>query len=300
MVIPVEQPAQGRAAVRRPRHAHARGDRVPARSRWSRSAAAAALAHHEDLRRRTALTDFVCCLGYRGEMIKQYFLDYHALRSDVTVSLAQRDVELRARASVEDWTVTLVDTGEDSMTGARVKRVEHVIGDADLFLVTYGDGLADVDIAALLEFHRSHGKLATRDRRASAGPLRRAGARRHRGEPLRREAARRPLISGGFFVFDRARARPPLARSPLRARARAARGARGRRRAAASTTTTASGSAPTRCATSSCCAGCGIAARRRGGCGTTASSTRPSTPGAAPATACRRCSNRPRRDERQR
>src|SRR3954463_11112131 len=104
--------------------------------------------------------DFVCCLGYRGSMIKQYFLDYHALRSDVTVSLASGDVEYATR-DVEDWTVSLVDTGEHSMTGARVKRVEQFVGDDDVFMVTYGDGLADIDVSALLDFPRSHGKLAT-------------------------------------------------------------------------------------------------------------------------------------------
>jgi glucose-1-phosphate cytidylyltransferase len=106
------------------------------------------------------LTDFICCLGYRGQMIKQYFLDYHALSSDVTVSLGSGDVEY-ARRDVEDWNVSLVDTGENSMTGARVKRVEQWVGDADIFMVTYGDGVADIDVGALAEFHRSHGKLAT-------------------------------------------------------------------------------------------------------------------------------------------
>src|SRR3954447_1885868 len=83
------------------------------------------------------LTKFVCCLGYRGSMIKQYFLDYAALRSDVTVALASGDVEYATR-DIEDWTVSLVDTGDDAMTGARVKRVEQHVGDADVFLCTYG------------------------------------------------------------------------------------------------------------------------------------------------------------------
>src|SRR3954469_16343904 len=82
------------------------------------------------------LTDFVCCLGYRGRMIKQYFLDYHAMASDVTVSLASGDVAY-ARRDVEDWNVSLVDTGEQSMTGARVKRVEHPPGRPGPFLGPY-------------------------------------------------------------------------------------------------------------------------------------------------------------------
>src|SRR4051795_9898120 len=147
--------------------------------------------------------DFVCCLGYRGSMIKQYFLDYHAMRSDVTVSLANGDVEYATR-DVEDWTVSLVDTGENSMTGARVKRVEQFIGDDELFMVTYGDGVGDIDIAGLLDFHRSHGKLATV---TGVHPPSRFGELvTEDGEVTRfaEKPAGGGLISGGFFVFDRA------------------------------------------------------------------------------------------------
>jgi glucose-1-phosphate cytidylyltransferase len=147
--------------------------------------------------------DFVCCLGYRGAMIKQYFLDYHALRSDVTVSLASGNVEY-ARRDVEDWTVSLVDTGEHSMTGARVKRVEQFIGDDQEFMVTYGDGVGDVDITALLDFHRSHDKLATV---TGVRPPSRFGELIHEGDEVQafdEKTAGEQLISGGFFVFDRA------------------------------------------------------------------------------------------------
>jgi glucose-1-phosphate cytidylyltransferase len=147
--------------------------------------------------------DFVCCLGYRGSMIKQYFLDYHAMRSDVTVSLASGNVEYATR-DVEDWTVSLVDTGEKSMTGARVKRVEQFIGDDDVFMVTYGDGVGNIDITALLDFHRSHGKLATV---TGVHPPSRFGDLILEGEEVRSFAekpAGEGLISGGFFVFDRA------------------------------------------------------------------------------------------------
>src|SRR5689334_17583696 len=102
------------------------------------------------------LNEFVCCLGYKGAFVKQYFLDYHALRSDITVDLATGGVDYEG-TDVEDWKVTLVDTGADSMTGARVKRVERHLGDSDIFLCTYGDGLADVNISELLGFHRAHG-----------------------------------------------------------------------------------------------------------------------------------------------
>ena len=149
------------------------------------------------------LTDFVCCLGYRGAIIKQYFLDYHALRSDVTVSLATGAVDY-ASAELEDWRVALVDTGELTMTGARVKRVAHHLEDCDLFLCTYGDGLADIDISALIDFHRAHGKLATV---TGVVPPSRFGELVVDGIDVNR-FAEKPVgdsrISGGFFVFDRA------------------------------------------------------------------------------------------------
>jgi glucose-1-phosphate cytidylyltransferase len=147
--------------------------------------------------------DFVCCLGYRGDVIKRYFLDYHALRSDLTISLDRGDVEYATRA-VEDWRVSLIDTGAESMTGARVKRVEHVLGGADLFMCTYGDGVADVDFGALLNFHRSHGRLATV---TGVHPPSRFGELVCDGDVVTRfseKPAGGPRISGGFFVFDRA------------------------------------------------------------------------------------------------
>jgi glucose-1-phosphate cytidylyltransferase len=146
-------------------------------------------------------TDFVCCLGYRGDAIKRYFLDYHALRSDVTVSLRDGRVQY-ATGEVEDWRVTLVDTGERAMTGARVKRAAHTLGEADVFLCTYGDGLADLDIDRLLAFHRAHGRLATVTgvrapsrfgELVSDGPL----VARFSEKP-----AGGPRVSGGFFVFS--------------------------------------------------------------------------------------------------
>lgn len=149
------------------------------------------------------LNEFVCALGYRGDVVKRYFLDYHALRSDVTISLASGTVEYATREA-EDWRVTLVDTGESSMTGARVKRVEHELGDSDVFMCTYGDGLADVDIQRLLAFHRSHGRMATV---TGVIPPSRFGELVSDG-PVVTRFAEKPVgnerISGGFFVFDRA------------------------------------------------------------------------------------------------
>ena len=174
--------------------------------------------------------EFVCCLGYRGDVIKRYFLDYHALRSDVTVSLASGRVEYDT-GEVEDWRVSLVDTGQDSMTGARVKRVEHMLGDSDVFMCTYGDGVADIDINRLVEFHRAHGRLATV---TGVHPPSRFGELVTDGNMVERfseKPAGGPRISGGFFVFSREVLERLSADPIVRARARAARRAGGRRRA---------------------------------------------------------------------
>ena len=148
------------------------------------------------------LRDFVLCLGYRGAMVKEYFATYHLRTSDVTFELATGTAEYHAGAR-EDWRVTLVDTGEDTMTGARVSRVAHHLGGADTFLCTYGDGLADVDIGALLDFHRAHGRLATV---TGVVPPGRFGELAAHGD-LVRSFAEKPAdtrrINGGFFVFDR-------------------------------------------------------------------------------------------------
>ena len=146
--------------------------------------------------------EFVCCLGYRGDVIKRYFLDYHALQTDVTVSLAQGRVEYGG-GEVEDWRVSLVETGQNTMTGARVKRVEHALGDSDVFMCTYGDGLADIDISRLLEFHRSHGRLATV---TGVHPPSRYGELVTDGDKVTsfsEKPASGPRISGGYFVFSR-------------------------------------------------------------------------------------------------
>ena len=103
--------------------------------------------------------DFYLALGYKAELIKEYFLHYRSVNSDFTVDLSTGSVEPH-QTDDADWRVTLVQTGQDSMTGGRVKRMQSFIGD-DPFMLTYGDGLADVDLNALLDFHRSHGKMVT-------------------------------------------------------------------------------------------------------------------------------------------
>jgi glucose-1-phosphate cytidylyltransferase len=105
--------------------------------------------------------EFVLCLGYRGNMIKEYFLNYEAMNNDFTISLGQKSgLHFNGAHQEQDFQVTLADTGPETMTGGRIRRIQNYIQD-DTFLVTYGDGVADVDITALLAFHKNHGKIAT-------------------------------------------------------------------------------------------------------------------------------------------
>ena len=103
--------------------------------------------------------DFYLALGYKADLIKDYFINYRSLKSDFTVDLSTGIVE-HHKQEITDWKVTLVDTGLGSMTGGRVKRLQSFIGN-EPFMLTYGDGLADIDLDALLSFHRSHGKMVT-------------------------------------------------------------------------------------------------------------------------------------------
>lgn len=105
--------------------------------------------------------DFVLCLGYRGTMIKEYFLNYEAMNNDFSICLGRnQQIEYHNAHKEQDFRVTLVDTGQQTMTGGRLGRVRSHVSDGT-FLLTYGDGVSDVDIRALVEFHRSHGKIAT-------------------------------------------------------------------------------------------------------------------------------------------
>ncbi len=170
--------------------------------------------------------DFVLCLGYRGWMIKEYFLNYRMMSADLTVDLAAGSVAYQSMLP-EDWSVTLAETGEHSMTGARVRRVAPYLSDADLFLCTYGDGVADIDVTALLAFHRAHGRLATV---TGVHAPARFGQLVNSGDVVDRFAEKptdTAYVSGGFFVFDRAvldRLSPDpacvLEREPLEALAR--------------------------------------------------------------------------------
>ncbi|SFL67710.1 glucose-1-phosphate cytidylyltransferase [Methylobacterium pseudosasicola] len=106
------------------------------------------------------INDFVICLGYKGYVIKEYFANYFLHMSDVTIHIAENQMDIHRRTA-EPWTVTLVDTGDHSMTGGRLKRVRHHIEGEEMFALTYGDGVSDVDFTAQIAFHRAHGKRAT-------------------------------------------------------------------------------------------------------------------------------------------
>jgi glucose-1-phosphate cytidylyltransferase len=145
--------------------------------------------------------EFAIALGYKGEAIKHYFLDYSRLNSNFTVHVASGDV-LRQLPPMDNWIVHLVDTGVATMTGGRIKRLENVIG-RETFLATYGDGVANVDLTALLQFHRAHGKLATVT--AVRPPARFGGLRFENNRVL--EFTEKPQIgegwiNGGFFVLE--------------------------------------------------------------------------------------------------
>ena len=146
--------------------------------------------------------EFVLCLGYRGDMIKDYFLRYRERNADVTVDLGAGAVEAHTSA-VEDWRVTLVDTGAETMTGARIKRVARYLDD-DLFCCAYGDGVADLDVGALVAFHRRHGRLATVTGVHAPSRFGQLVSTDDRVERFaEKPAASEGRISAGFFVFDR-------------------------------------------------------------------------------------------------
>ena len=106
------------------------------------------------------VNDFVICCGYKGYIIKEYFANYFLHMSDVTFSMKNNEMIVHQN-DVEPWTVTLIDTGENTMTGGRLKAVYDYVKDEEVFCFTYGDGVSDVDITSLINFHRSHGKQAT-------------------------------------------------------------------------------------------------------------------------------------------
>lgn len=148
------------------------------------------------------VNEFVICCGYKGYLIKEYFANYFLHMSDVTFDMADNRMEVHQKKA-EHWKVTLVDTGEDTLTGGRLKRVADYIKNEEAFCFTYGDGVSNVDIRASIEFHRQHGKLSTV---TAVQPPGRYGALERSGDQVT-GFAEKPrgdggLINGGFFILS--------------------------------------------------------------------------------------------------
>jgi len=147
--------------------------------------------------------DFILCLGYKGHVIKEYFYNYEILNNDFTIELgSNRSLEIYNKHNERGWRVTLVDTGEMAMKGARIKKIEKYIND-DLFMLTYGDGLANIDLDELLSFHRSHGSIGTV---TGVHPPSRFGELVVKDNRvfsfIEKPQVSEGLINGGFFVFN--------------------------------------------------------------------------------------------------
>ena len=147
--------------------------------------------------------DFIICLGYKGYVIKEYFANYFLHMSDVTFDMNHNKMEVHQQ-NAEPWRVTLVDTGDNTMTGGRLKRVAEYLAQDEDFCFTYGDGVADINISKLVEFHRNHGKLATITRIQPPG---RYGALDLDGDQVKgffeKPKGDGGWINGGFFVLKR-------------------------------------------------------------------------------------------------
>lgn len=148
------------------------------------------------------VNDFIICCGYKGYIIKEYFANYFLHMSDVTFDMRDNSMKVHQK-NAEPWCVTLVDTGEDTLTGGRLKRVADYIKDEEAFCFTYGDGVSNVDIRASIEFHRAHGKLATV---TAVLPPGRYGALECKGAEVigfvEKPRGDGGLINGGFFVLS--------------------------------------------------------------------------------------------------
>ena len=150
-------------------------------------------------------TDFVLCLGYKGDIIKEYFLNYEIMNSDFTIEIGKnsKNIQVHNLQNEDQWKVTLADTGHDTMTGARIKKIESYI-DTDNFMMTYGDGVANINLNKLLEFHLSHKKIATV---TGVRPPSRFGELLIKGSRVtefsEKPQIREGYINGGFFVLNR-------------------------------------------------------------------------------------------------
>jgi glucose-1-phosphate cytidylyltransferase len=148
------------------------------------------------------INDFVICLGYRGYVIKEYFANYFLHMSDVTLDLRNNETIVH-HANVEPWTITLVETGEATEIGGRIKRILKYVGNDEAFCLTYGDGVSDIDVIATIKFHQEHGRLATV---TATQPPGRFGAIRHNNNEvvgfMEKPQGDGGWINGGFFVLS--------------------------------------------------------------------------------------------------
>jgi glucose-1-phosphate cytidylyltransferase len=148
------------------------------------------------------INDFVICCGYKGYVIKEYFANYFLHMSDVTFDMSNNSMKVHQR-SAEPWCVTLVDTGEDTMTGGRVKRVANYIKDEELFCLTYGDGVSDVNITELIAFHKSQNAKATLTATIPPGRFGALNLRENKVTTfLEKPKGDGGMINGGFFVLS--------------------------------------------------------------------------------------------------
>lgn len=161
------------------------------------------LLHIMNIYSNYGLKDFIICLGYKGYVIKEFFANYNLHHSDIVVDMPSRSIEYVRSDGVPDWRVSLIDTGANTMTGGRLKRVRHLLDKDEAFHMTYGDGVADIDIDALTRFHRSRGLAASV---TVVRPPARYGATVIEHDKVTR-FEEKPVgegnyISGGFFVLD--------------------------------------------------------------------------------------------------
>jgi len=146
--------------------------------------------------------EFILCLGYKGNIIKEYFYNYELLANDFTIELGSKNIDIYPKHSEKGWKVTLVDTGLNSMTGARVKKVEEFIQD-ETFMLTYGDGLTNLNISDLLKYHNSHGKTGTV---SGVFPLSRYGELTIENDKVlsfSEKPNKANSINGGYFIFNK-------------------------------------------------------------------------------------------------
>ena len=148
------------------------------------------------------VNEFVICLGYKGYLIKEFFANYFLHTADVTIDLADNSMQVHHKRS-EPWKITLVDTGSEAQTGGRLKAIEPYLNPGEPFCMTYGDGVADIDIGKLIAFHRAHGKKATI---TAVAPPGRFGSLELDGDEVanfvEKPSGDRGVINGGFFVLD--------------------------------------------------------------------------------------------------